>query len=281
MVNIMLLRKKKLTILIALIIVFVLTISYILFNPLISKPKGTKFEDISEIIEKVYNKEELTSEEYLKLSIQTGLSKTSIEVFLTKYNPDYLLKYQEDHIYNTKEIKSSFFIGSYQLELVNNHLPFIDIKDGDVLITSTSHTFGYRHGHSGIVIEADKALTLESYTPFVDSKYDKLYTWLAFKDVMVLRLKEEYRHLIPNIIEFAKNKLVGVKYSLLASTKDKISKDNNIKRTQCSHLVWAAFYSEGIDLNSDGSWLVTANDISRSSYLEVVEVKGFNYLELW
>ena len=176
---------------------------------------------------------------------------------------------------------STFFFGSYQHELMKNHLPFVDIQDGDILVTSTSHTFGYRHGHSGIVVDSTKGLTVESYTPFSDSKYDKLYTWLAFPEVMVLRLKEEYRYLINDVVEYTKNYLVGVKYSLLSSTKQKITNTTKIKKTQCSHLVWAAYYAYGIDLNSDGSWLVTANDISRSPYLEVVEVKGFHYLQLW
>ena len=275
------LRKKKLTILVLLGFVLICLVGYIFLNPILTEPKDTEYEDLSDLIEKLNNNEVLTTDEYKIISIQTGLSKTSIDKLIEKTEPKKLLDYQNDHLYNQEEVLSTFFFGSYQHELVKNHLQFVDIQDGDVLVTSTSHTFGFRHGHSGIVVDAGKGLTVESYTPFSDSKYDKLYTWLAFPEVMVLRLKEEYRYLINDIVEYTKNYLVGVKYSLLASTKQKITSTTKINKTQCSHLVWAAYYAFGIDLNSDGSWLVTANDISRSPYLEVVEVKGFHYLELW
>ncbi len=275
------LRKKKLLVLISLGIIIIGVILYIFINPILTEPKETKFEDISYIVNKLNKKESLTLNEFNTLSVQTGLSKTSIEKFLTKYEPNKLYDYQNDHLKNQEEVISTFFLGSYQHELKNNHLPFVDVQNGDILITSTSHTFGYRHGHSGIVVDIDKGLTVESYTPFSNSKYDKLYTWLAFPEVMVLRLKEEYRDILSDVIEYTKNYLVGVKYSLLASTKAKFTTSTSPKKTQCSHLVWAAFYAYGIDLNSDGSWLVTANDIARSPYLEVVEVKGFNYTQLW
>lgn len=275
------LKKKKITLLISLCFIFLCLIGYIILNPILTEPRKTEYVDINNIIIKLNNKEVLSSDEYLTLSVQTGLSKNSINKLLEKHEPSKLLEYQNDHLYNQEEVISTFFFGSYQHELMRNHLQFVDIQDGDILITSTSHTFGYRHGHSGIVVDADKGLTVESYTPFVDSQYDKLYTWLAFPEVMVLRLKEEYRYLINDIVEYTKNYLVGVKYSLLATTKQKITSTTKINKTQCSHLVWAAYYAYGIDLNSDGSWLVTANDISRSPYLEVVEVKGFHYLELW
>jgi uncharacterized protein YycO len=262
-------------------IILTLIIGFVTINPIISDPERTKFQDISHLVNKLIEGYELNEDEYKLVSKQTGLCKSSILKLNEKYNYSYLLKYQEDHINNIEYNNKPMFIGLIEEELKVDHLPFVDLQPGDILITSSNHTLGIRFGHVGLVIDGERGLTIESYTPGDPSDYDFDYTWNDYPKVMVLRLKEEYRHLIPEIVNYADNYLLNVPYSIFASTNQIIDINRSPKITQCAHLVWAAYKAVGIDLNSDGGWLVTGQDISRSKYLEVAEVKGYDFDKLW
>lgn len=274
-------KRKVIRILIIIGILLSIIIGFVTINPIISDPNRTEFQDISHLVNKLIEGFELTEDEYKLLSKQTGLSKSSIIKLNEKYNYSYLLKYQEDHIKNIEYDTEFMFMGIKEEELKEDHLPFVDLQPGDIMITSSNYTLGIRFGHVGLVINGTIGLTLESYTPGDPSDYDFDYTWNDYPKVMLLRLKEEYRHLIPEIVRYAENYLINVPYSIFATTNQKIDEENVPKTTQCAHLVWAAYKAVGIDLNSDGSWLVTGKDISRSEYLEVVEVKGYDIDELW
>ena len=66
---------------------------------------------------------------------------------------------------------------------------------------------------------------------------------------------------------------------MLTGIPDKAPAD--LKKTQCSHLVWYPYAQFGYDIDSDGSWLVTPKDITNSEYLEVVQVYGVDPEEIW
>ena len=87
------------------------------------------------------------------------------------------------------------FFGIKEEVLTKEHLPFVDLQPGDIMITSSNYTLGIRFGHVGLVINGETGLTLESYMPGQPSEYDFDYTWDRYPKVMLLRLKEEYRHL--------------------------------------------------------------------------------------
>ena len=53
------------------------------------------------------------------------------------------------------------------------------------------------------------------------------------------------------------------------------------KGTNCSHLVWQAYYNAGYDIDTDGGPVCTSRDISMSDLLEVVQVYGFDPVSLW
>lgn len=274
-------KRKKIRILLFIGILFSLIIGFITINPIISDPVRTEFQDITYLVDKLIEGYDLTDEEYKTLSKQTGLSKSSILKVNEVYNYSYLLKYQEDHIKNINYEEDFMFFGIKEEVLTKEHLPFVDLQPGDIMITSSNYTLGIRFGHVGLVINGETGLTLESYMPGQPSEYDFDYTWDHYPKVMLLRLKEEYRHLIPEIIYYAENYLLNIPYSIFATTYQKVDIENVPKTTQCAHLVWAAYKAVGIDLNSNGSWLVTGKDISRSSYLEAVEVKGYDIDTLW
>ncbi len=97
---------------------------------------------------------------------------------------------------------------------------------------------------------------------------------------MVLRVKDSSADAekVNQIVEFAENNLLGVPYEGLAGL---LTNKNEIKKTQCAHIVWYAFKQFGIDLDSNGGLLVTPYDICNSEHLELVQVFGFDKDKLW
>ena len=51
--------------------------------------------------------------------------------------------------------------------------------------------------------------------------------------------------------------------------------------THCSDVVWKVFNAIGVDIDSNGGWLVTPKDISQSQYLYEVESYGFSDERAW
>lgn len=59
-----------------------------------------------------------------------------------------------------------------------------------------------------------------------------------------------------------------------ASKKKRESTEKELKRTHCSHLVWKAFHRIGLDLDCDGSPIVTPYDIVHDEDVELVQAYG-------
>ena len=102
--------------------------------------------------------------------------------------------------------------------------------------------------------------------------------WQTYPSFIQLRLKD--KDTAPEkIAAYAKKELLGVRYGLLTGIP--VKAPEQIKKTQCAHVVWYPFQHFGFDLDSDGSWLVTPKDIANSDLLEVVQVFGVNPEEIW
>ena len=165
---------------------------------------------------------------------------------------------------------------------------FVDLQNGDVLITKNSRFLGWRNGHAGLVVDAQNGLVLEAIMLGMDTKLCKIEKWLDYPSFQVLRVKEELEVPVERVVEYASKHLVGVPYQLLAGVRSRILGSNGatvsekeggeatvVKGTQCAHLVWYAYMLVGLDLDSDGGWLVTPKDVQESPYLEVVQSYGY------
>jgi uncharacterized protein YycO len=109
--------------------------------------------------------------------------------------------------------------------------------------------------------------------------FDRVSKWETYTSFIQLRLKNHEEGEAGKIAEYAKKKLQGVPYGLLTGIPVKAPDD--IKKTQCAHLVWYPYEHFGYDLDSDGSWLVTPKDIAGSGFLEIVQIYGVNPEEIW
>ncbi len=165
------------------------------------------------------------------------------------------------------------------------YAPIVALEPGDVLISSTSHLFGWRHGHAALVLTYERLLqsavigTNSSISNFVDGNGIGWFT--SASNFMVLRLKGADADARRAIAEEAEKDLVGVPYHFTAGIFTPKDQGTSPTDTYCSHLVWQAFKNAGYDLDADGGPCCTPRDIANSSHLEVVQTYGFDIDKGW
>lgn len=282
-------KKKKLILFLFILILTAFTTIYIL--NIIIEPQGyiqPTYEQID--LNPILSKNALTESDYKTLFYQTGLGKVAI---------DELLKNKETGINDIHEFQYNFFaeknIKCEKIGIITNQESFVDnkgnykygfnlapYKNGYVLITKATHSIGWRHGHAGIVTDAEKGETLEAVILGQNSQYQNIKKWKMYPSFIMLRLKDTSDEKLNEISEFSKKHMYDIPYGLLIGLASKKNPDlDNIKGTQCSHLVWYPFMQNGYDLDSDGSWLVTPKDIANSDLFEIVQIFGVNPDEIW
>ncbi len=224
--------------------------------------------------------------EMLRLfSEQTGLCEKTVLILLSENRGGELLRLQEiyfappetESFQTTPLTVSEWLVG--EDGSICKGMPLVDIRDGDILITKNSRFLGWRNGHVGLVVDAEKGLVLEALTLGSPSKICRIDKWEKYPSYQVLRLREEYNqdNLVEDMVIYAEENLVDIPYHLLADVL-KSSKVDELAiptGTHCAHLVWYAYGQFGIDLDSDGGFIVTPEDIRNSPYLEVVQSYGY------
>ena len=97
-------------------------------------------------------KESYTEEDYDVLYHQTGLSRTAVDALEEK---EMLLAYQEAFFYegvldHYMAAPTTPHCVLYTEDGKSYYAPIAPLEDGDILVTSTCHTFGWRNGHAAI-----------------------------------------------------------------------------------------------------------------------------------
>ena len=152
---------------------------------------------------------------------------------------------------------------------------FSDLQPGDILVTLSTHSLGWRHGHAALVL--DEETTLESTVWGEDSSLGKTDSWKRYSGFAVLRVKDA-PEMGERVAEYAERELCGVPYHLSAGVLGEKAPDTEAPYfgVQCAYLVWYAWNSFGVDLDSDGGRLVTPADLLLSDKLEVVQLYGMD-----
>ncbi len=241
--------------------------------------------DITGILEK----EVLSDDDYKELFYQTGLGKTAVdEILKSESGKEKILEFQ-------KNFFTEYNISSEKFAVIVNHESLVDEKgkiiygfdlapyeNGYVLITKATHSLGWRHGHAGIITDAENEETLEAVLLGKDSMLQNINKWRSFPSFIMLKLKDASQEELDKIAEFAKINLLDVPYGLsVGLTSKKNPEPSNITTTQCAHIVWYPFMQFGYDIDSDGTWLVTPKDIANSDLFEVVQIYGVDPDEIW
>ncbi len=169
-------------------------------------------------------------------------------------------------------------LGWFTMEdhLVGEVHQFTDLQPGDILITLSTHSLGWRHGHAALVI--DENTTLECVTWGTTSKLRTPEHWKRYSNCVLLRIKDVTNKEQEDVVAYALENLLDVDYHLSAGFiggKDICPEDPQFG-LQCGYLVWYAWKQMGYDIDSNGGSLVTPKDIMYSEYLEVVEIYGMD-----
>lgn len=228
-------------------------------------------EDISKILKK----DALSSDDYELLYAQTGLTKIGIDGLLAEGKEEKILKIQEEFFTVHEWINEPFapFTCSDRMGVA---IPLARLEEGDIIISPNSHISYLKSGHSALVVDAENGRILNATGYGNESGLEDITELSCRPGFMVFRVKAD-KETRSAVAEYAKENLNDLKYSLLAG----LFGGEEIKTTQCSHLVWYAYNQFKIDLDSNGGAFVWPKDIASSPELELVQVYGIDPNKLW
>ena len=241
--------------------------------------------DLTEVL----TKESWTDEDYDFLYHQTGLTRIALDAVDRSQLP----AFQEALFFRGEvrhEYASSSTAHDYLVDPSTGHrylAPIAPLEDGDVLVSSTCHTFGWRNGHSALVVNGQYGDVLESVSAGTNSVITRAGAeWFQnASNFILLRFKDAPQETRAAIAADAKTKLLDVPYSILtgffSSPKDQFKDGRSIGTTHCSHLVWQAYKNFGYDIDYDGGPVCTSRDIAKSPHFEIVQVYGFDLDKVW
>lgn len=232
-------------------------------------------EDISPILEKA----EWTAEDYGFLYRQTGLGASALDALRDK--PEEIYAFQEALYYEGDIVHKLASFATPHDCFCDFIAPIAPLESGDVIVSSTTHSLGWRHGHAALVIDGKGRRILESVAPGVASRVSNNVDWFRESTNFIV-----LRPMIPQaeraaIVKNALDRLTGLDYSILAGIFDAKDQGEKIVRTNCTHLVWQAFWDFGYDIDPDGGKVCTSRDIANSPLFEIVQVYGFDPMKYW
>ncbi len=237
-------------------------------------------EQWNTVFSKLSSNENLTDEEYELIFSQTGLGRPALDALTEKSDFDAVKEYREYYLEDKefKCIREGVFACHEHITDSDGNLiynpPFADIQNGDIILTLSIHSLGWRHGHAAVVTDAEKGITAEAVMMGYKSDFSSTEEWRSYPLVAVLRAKNRDASVRNEIARFTKDNLIGLEYSLLARIVGGNDTDNIPVSTHCAHLVRYAYKEYGIDIDSDGGVIVTPYDILHSGELEIVQIYG-------
>ena len=227
----------------------------------------------------------LSQKDYDRIYRQTGLSPAAVRELLDRGEPgrQQILETQKG-LYETPEATCVSLIGGRftcedllldeEGERVRS-VPLAPLRPGDLLLSFSTHTLGWRHGHAGLVLGPDRVL--EAVQIGSDSYQTKADHWRSYSNFLVLRVKDTARKVGEEVAHFARRVLDKVPYSLLCGiTTPKGAPVEETSGVHCAYLPWYAWQEAGVDLDANGGRIVTVADLARSPELEVVQVYGMD-----
>lgn len=238
--------------------------------------------DLAPILEKG----DLTDGDYDVLYRQTGLTKIGVQAVLQD------LVNTETPLSRLREFQEAFFAEQERLHETISPItqrdyyaypaPFVPLETGDVIVSASTHSLGWRHGHAAIVVN-NFGTTLESICLGVPSALttNGFEYFAECSTFMVLRMKDADKKTREEIGAAARKELCGIPYSISVGVFSKKDQGRQAKMTQCAHLVWQAYKNFGYDIDYNGGAVVAPCDIARSPYFEVVQIYGFHPDKLW
>ena len=215
--------------------------------------------------------------DYETIFLQTGLGRAAVDKLLAADDFQTILDAQQA-FFHPPEASCTPLLGWFTREdrLESSGTPLVDLQPGDIVVTLSTHSLGWRHGHAGLVI--DGGTTLECVVLGTDSKLVNASHWSTYSNYAVLRLKDITPELQQQIAAYSLEYLNGVPYHLTSGFIGPKAPDPDDWQfgLHCSYLVWYAWNHFGYDLDSDGGRLVSSYDLLHSDLVEVVQLYGMD-----
>lgn len=268
-------RKKTIIILMLIMILLVRHIYNNSNNALLWLP-DIEYQNITSIVEK----EVLTDEDYITIFNQTGISPYSVKQI--KSSGDLSIISELNTLYfDRQEIGQKYLcfpITTMEYN-VEEKTPIVPLKNGDILINFSTSTFDWRHGHSALIIDAENDKTIEHTLVGAQSHIGSISSWSTQPKFVVLRYEDE--EVVNKVVEYAKENMIGVDYDIFVGIDGKKDKSNEKRKyaSNCSHIVWQSFKSQGVDIDSNGGIFVTPRDIALCKKLKVIQIMGIDTID--
>lgn len=227
----------------------------------------------------------LSPDDYTLLFAQTGLGKPAIDDLLTMdmAGIDQILATQEAFLNHPGEAPCNpLGITTREHRFVNEDgeieykVPLAPLKNGDILVSFSTHTAGWSHGHAGIIVDVERGVSLESVVLGSLSSQMDVNHWRSYSTLAVLRPKadDETRQ---KAAEIALEKLDNIPYSLVSGVfGDKFQPLDAAHSAHCGYLPWYAWMAVGVDIDSDGGRIAAPEDFLHSPNLEIVQLYGMD-----
>lgn len=268
-------------------LVVVALIVWVLFSQAVVAHKNGFFtpQYTKEELGPVLSEKTLKSEDYDLLMRQTGLGKSAVNLLKAQGEEgvQQILHYQ-DLFFAQRYIQCEPMLGWFTREDVMTTEsgepmrapPIIAAEPGDIIVSLSTHSFGWKHGHAGLVVDAET--TLESRVLGQNSETSSIDSWRQFANYAVLRVKDASPEERQKVADYGMEVLHDVPYRLTAGVfhEKAASQESQFFGLQCAYLVWYAWQHFGVDLDSDEGRIVTPLDLCVSDRLEVVQMYGFD-----
>ena len=248
---------------------------------------GFSTERIREDLTDVLHKSRLSEADYELLFQQTGLAPAAVDDLLQQGEAgrETILETQEG-FFTAPRARCVPLLGGRLTcqDLLQSEtgepvygVPLAPLQEGDILLSFSTHTLGWHHGHAGLVIDPARGAVLEAVQPGINSYAARVDHWRSYANFLVLRVRDVSAELCRQVADFANRKLRDVPYSLLPGLiGPKTQPVEEGPGIHCAYLPWYAWNHAGVDLDANGGRIVTVGDLARSPELEVVQVFGMD-----
>lgn len=237
-------------------------------------------EGLAAVLEK--DRTEWTDDDYDFVYHQSGLTRVYFDSQQT-LNRSFVMQCQQDIFYDAVPEHDAANFGSSHDCFPGHYFSMVPLRAGDVIISSSVHTFGWLNGHAAIVTvggSPSTARTLQAITIGTNSERMGTGWFRQATSFMVLRPKLD-ADTAQAIADWADENMYNIPYSLFTGIFSAKNQADNPRDTQCAHLVWQAYMAFGYDIDSTGGPVVTPKNIANCDLFEVVQVNGFDLDKLW
>ena len=274
-------RRIRQIFLIGLIIAFLFTLLLFLNEERAVDPVESEPADLGSVLQK----ETLSDADYELLFSETGLSQSCVDAIWRRENKNELILSEQKKFHDIPDYDCcilSLFTKSEKIIDKENAAIFYDLRPGDVLLTKSTHTLFYRHGHSALVLDEDTML--EAVAIGEKTKREDADNWGMYPTYIQLRIREEAAQSVnmsadklgKAVADYAESTYDNASYSLFAGAFGHGAESGE---TQCAHLIADPYAHFGIAASSR-KFPATPYSLMKSGVFEIIQYRGFDLSKL-